>query len=438
MKSKRILTLAILMLAVVLIGFFPKQANIAKADVVTSDIDKIAGYSYDLSYILKDAGFETTNGKTVKYRLSQLSDGTAVTEGDTNVKGSSFETAGSTIEFKREGVYSFDVYTGETTLEASFKVTVVSSDSIDETSISYNTNADLIGAVQTAVDDHAKTLKVGDSFSFTNAGVMTALEKVVVSKYFPYSALTKNYYYSNSQSSSYTNTTSSKFTVSKAGTYSFYVLVTDECNNKVTTDDLVEGPGGWYAKDSDGNRVGDVIIPIYTFTVEEITAPVITVAASEAGFLNLEYTVNSFTIDAEDYQSEYTLYYSEELFDKDDESYENDTAYMNAVLAHSTTVDVTDELFDKDEVSFTPDKKGYYYVLVRAVDSANMSEQAMSRAISVQREYTTVSIEREFVKNNLVSVISLSVALLCLVGLIVLILIKPKDYNVELEVKNRK
>ena len=62
----------------------------------------------------------------------------------------------------------------------------------------------------------------------------------------------------------------------------------------------------------------------------------------------------------------------------------------------------------------------------------------MSRAISVQREYTTVSIEREFVKNNLVSVISLSVALLCLVGLIVLILIKPKDYNVELEVKNRK
>lgn len=438
MKSRKFLTLAIVfMLALTCVMFMPKNTNFAQAKMKVAE--KIAGYSYDLSYIAKESGVESISGKTLKYRLIQLLDGTDVAENDeTYGDFAKFTTCGTTIEFTKHGVYTFEVYNNQTDLEGSFKVKVVPSSIIDETSLFYNVDSELINAVNTACSDQAKDLKVEDSFSFTNAGVMTALEKIAGSTYFPYSALTKNYYYSTPQSSSYTNTTSSKFTIDKPGTYSFYVLVSDECNNKTSTKDLIEGPGGWYKKDDDGNRIGDIVIPIFTFEVTKISAPVITVAASEAGFLNLEYTVDSFTIDADDYKAEYTLYYSEREFDKDDESFADDNAYIKAVTEDPTTKNVTEELFDKTDKSFTPNKKGYYYVLVRAVDSANMSEQAMSRAISVQREFTTVTVEREFVKNNLVSVIALSVAVVCIIGLIALVCIKPKDYSVELEVKNNK
>ncbi len=450
MKSKRFLRIAALLLAVLSFAILPKTAFSVYADDEVTDntdvteevtdpveyetIDKICGYQYDLSYILKDAGVTETTNKTVNYRLAELADGTTVEENDGNYAESAFDAAGSTLEFKNKGTYKFEIYNSEDALEGTFEVNVVSWEDVDETSMSFSFNDQKLSAVSDAAKNQATGLNVGDSFSFSNSSLSSALEDISVSKYFPYANLTKTYYYASSQSTSYSSTTSSRFTVSTAGTYSFYVLLSDECQNKMTTDDLVEGPGGWYEQDEDGNRTGSVVIPIFTFTVDVITAPEITVATSEAGYLNLKYTVDCFTVTSDDYKAEYKLYYSEVQFDKDDDSYETDSAYIEAVLANSTTVDVTDELFSEDSMSFTPNKKGYYYVLIRAVDSANMSEVAMSRAISVQREYSTVKVESEFLKNNVVALIFFGISLVALIALIILLFIKPKENDVELEV----
>lgn len=433
MKIKRLLSLALLLATVFCFAFTP--AKTVKASAAVVDIVRISGYQYTLNEILSAAGAGSSTSKTVKYRLSQLPDGTAVSETDSQYKEAAFITADSTVEFLREGVYTFEVYTSSQVLENTFKVETKAYDSIDESSMRYVMDSAKITAVKDAINAQAQKLSVKDSFSFTDSALITALDGVIKSDYFAYSSLTKNYFYLAPGAESYTSTTSSSFKLSSAGTYSIYVLVKDEFKNSMTTTDLVIGENGWYADDGNGNPTGDVIVPIFTFNVEKITAPEITVATSESGFLNLEYYVKAFTVSSDDYDAEYTLYYCEKEYDKDDESFANDDAYINAVKNDATTVDVTEELFNEDKLSFTPNKKGYYYVLIRAVDSANMGEEAMSRSISVQREFTTVKVENEFFKNNVISVVFLSISLVCAIALVCLICIKPKEVDVDIETK---
>ena len=432
MKSKRVFSLAILMLAVFCLFLVPNAVGSAGAAVVTTN--KVVGHKYDLEYILEDAGVSKIDGqntfaggRTVKFKLESDSE---------------FKDATSTIEFTSVGTYKFETYkTGETGVEYSFDVNVVKTEAITAQSLGYKFTPEQISSynekIQTVLTPEAgdgSALKVGDDFS------APLLEGLVYSEYFEFSDLSATVYYSTPQSESFSSA-SKKFELSLPGSYSYYVLFSDPANNKMSVEDLVLGNGGWYEKDADGNPKDDkVIVPIFTFNLEKTSAPKISVLTSEQGFLNLQYSIDCFTITAANYEAEYTLYYSENEYDKDSSEYATDTDYIKAVKSDSTLVDVTEALLDRSDLTFTPDKKGYYYVLVRAVDDANGSETAMSRAISVQKEYTKVVKEKTqtFIKENVISVVFLSISLVSFIAFIIVICIKPKEKSVELEVKSGK
>ncbi|MBP5176955.1 MAG: hypothetical protein ILP02_00045, partial [Clostridia bacterium] len=212
----------------------------------------------------------------------------------------------------------------------------------------------------------------------------------------------------------------------KPGKNSFYVLFEDAFGNAMTTDTLVIGEDGWYKTvDNDGKTAtGDVVIPVFTFEVSTVKAPEVSVKASDNAYVGLSYEIKAFNIVSDDYNTVYKLYFSETFFDKDSDTYANDGEYMAAVTA--VAKDVTDTL-NTSSLTFTPDKSGYYYAQVKVVDGYNNEEVAMSRAIACKGEAKYVQPDPEFLRNNVTSIVFLSIAGVCFVAIIVLLLVKPKE-----------
>ena len=198
------------------------------------------------------------------------------------------------------------------------------------------------------------------------------------------------------------------------------------------------GTKGFYETDDDGNAIGNLVVPVFTFEVSSNAAPVVTVKASENAYVGLSYDANRFNVTTENCTKQYKLYYSEKYFDKDDSAYSSVQEYIAAVLADPTTKEVTDDLLNASNQTFTPDKTGNYYVWLKATDEYNLSTTSMSRAIRCYGVKETVQRESEFFKNNVVSIVFLGIALLCLIGIILLLVIKPKQpVTVETETEQK-
>jgi|GEM_PF-2319874 len=407
-------------------------------------VNRISGVTYNLSDLLTCFGLEklegkssVTDGRVARYRLYMF-DGENVGEDDTDHPEAAFANAGSTVEFKTTGVYLFEVYKDEIAaenLEKVYYITVNENvEAVDEdynaTSVKYND--DLSGYAE-KVAEAAANLITGDSFS------VPSLEDYIDSADFAYNTLQKVVYYCAPDATSFTQgssvtTSSASFTVNKLGTYAYYVLFTDVFGNKMTTDNLVLGEGGWYKTvDNDGETAyGGVVIPVFSFNVGNVKAPEISVKVSENAYLGLSYEIKTFNIVADDYSTVYKLYYSEINYDKDSDEYESDRDYIIDVTSKCT--DITEDYLDKDALTFTPDKKGYYYVQVRVVDEHNNEEVAVSRSIACLGEAKSVSPESEFAKNNVTSIVFLSIAGVCLIAIIVLLIVPAKEkQKVEVE-----
>ncbi|MGN0819714.1 MAG: hypothetical protein ACI4M6_04890 [Christensenellaceae bacterium] len=417
MKSKKsLLLIAFSLIFALCVSIFNNNSFEAKADTL-SNVDCVFGASYTTEYLLEKAGCaklegQTTfaGGRSVKYK--------ADAETETVV-------AGTDVKFLTKGAYTFTTFVNDAE-EHIFTVNVVDKSVVKADSMKYSTDSALIEEYKAEI---AKTVAPGEgeALDTNDSFTVPSLEKLLSSKYFKYSDLTKSIYYAGPQDTSYASTSSSKFKLSGAGYYSYYVLATDPVNNKMSTEDLTEKNDGWY------NEANELVIPIFSFEIKNIAAPEISVLTSEKGYIGLDYTIECFTINASNYTSKYTLYYSEEYFDKDDESYATDADYIKAVTEAEGTSDITEEYLDVDALKFSPDKKGYYYVLLNVGDDNGLSDAAMSRAISVQSTYTKYSVESEWLKYNKTSVIFLSISVVCFIAIIVILFIKPKDYNVEID-----
>ncbi len=416
----------------------PIEPDPVEPTTPTTEVYRISAVKYDLETLLEDLGVKpldgktkVTDGRTISYRLSVNAKGEAVAETDSN-KEAAFKTLSDSVEFLSQGTYTIAVKEEGTDATTDYYVSVRNKvvavdEEYNNTSVSYK--ADVTGYMD-AVKQNSETLKTGDNFD------VPSIEDYIDSVDFEYDKLQKIVYYCAPNSSSYTQgsavtTTDPSFKVSYRGTYSFYILFKDPFTNTMKTDDLVEGEGGWYKKDADGNKVGEVVIPVFTFTVKENAAPEVTVRASEDAYLNLSYEIESFIITANGGNREYNLYFSTEYFDKDDEKFATDDDYMKAVIAKSENI--TEDYLNESSLTFTPDKVGYYYVQVKVVDDYNMAETAMSRAINCVGE--AKSVEWAYAPDTL-SIVFLSIAGVCFVALIVVLLIKPKEVET-VEVKEK-
>ena len=430
MKSKRLLS-------VLLVLCLTAAVAISNVSVVSagrlSDCTRIAGVTYELEDVLAQLDLtelegESTlrGGRTIRYRFEETEWKSATS---------------STIEFTRVGDYELEIYDSTSADpdadEADHTYYIYVKESVDAADADYNKTSitydlEKVAEYQAEVDNAAKNLKTGGTFD------VPSLEKYVKSKDFSYNTVQKTVYYctpdqlSFSQGSSVKDTTAT-IAANKIGTYGFYVLFEDCSGNHMTTDTLVLGDGGWYKTvDNDGKTAtGEVVIPVFSFNVKESNPPEVTQKVNNNAYLGLKYEIEAFNIVATDYRAEYSLFFSKDgNFDKDD--YENDGEYMRAVLAAATEI-TEDETYvsggyiDLDALTFTPQETGYYYVRLRIVDSYNNEDVLMSRPIACKGEAQSVVKEKEFFKNNVVSIIFLAIAGVCLVAIVILLFVKPKE-----------
>ncbi|MBO7525901.1 MAG: hypothetical protein J6T42_03790 [Clostridia bacterium] len=452
MKFKKFLAAALIVcFALAALAIFPETQKAGAG----ADVSKLAGYDYSVEYLLKDFGLEKIgdnstylSGRTVKYRLfHDVGENVDVEEGDYNYSESAYQKVTGTVNFKRaDCFYKFTVT--EDGSEEDVEYTVYTVSYVNESATEYISEG--LAAYRAAVTEYAAELKTSSSFKVSELEKKKSVDTIAKNEYFDIlnTQVVLNYCVPGSSSvstTSGTNVSSLSFKTDKVGDYSFYYTFTDSLNNKDSTEGLLVGKDGFYNDvDGDGEISAEdtLAIPVFKFTVTNVTKPEVSVSVAEKAYLGLEYTVDCFAITATNYSTEYKLYFIPEgdgaYYDKTSEEYDienyGDSKYIQAVLSNGEKKDVTSSL-DKDSMKFTPEEKGYYYVQLTIYDDGGYSDVVMSNAISALDEYKEVQPEKQFFKYNTTSIIFLSISALSLIGIIVVLFIKPKDKK-KLEIKD--
>ena len=218
--------------------------------------------------------------------------------------------------------------------------------------------------------------------------------------------------------------------LASAGKYQFFVRVTDEKGNGMKNDDF-------FTTDNNGNKVfsDTCTYADYVFEFEILdNAPIkLTAATSQGdGYIGVKYTATSFTIDASAYEAQYKLLYSVNK-DAPAEQWIEIPTLDNVSEDYSangfTYADVKAIGYDGN-LGFTPDRAGYYKIecTITSTTSSRVTATATTTSISIQEKpQVVVAQENDWLSNNVWSVVFLTVGTLCLVAIIVLLCIKPKE-----------
>lgn len=274
-------------------------------------------------------------------------------------------------------------------------------------------------------------IRVGSSEYLT----LPSMESLVFDDITNYSNLKKTVYYmTDEESSSYS---SLKLPIKTAGNYSFYVVFEDESGNKMDTDDF-------YKIDDDNVSVIEGKYFDYYFsgiTILDDAPMSITASSQGEGYVDVEYTATSFKISASSYTTKYKLYYSATEIGVNDEGWVEIIASSEAtdedIKYNGYSYDDIKEINYNGTMTFTPNQKGFYKIecTVIPTNSAIPSKTASS-IITVSEEVTTVRPASHWLKDHVWSVVFLSVGTLCLIAIIVLLFIKPKE-PVDTEVERK-
>lgn len=182
---------------------------------------------------------------------------------------------------------------------------------------------------------------------------------------------------------------------------------TDRTTSNLTIE--VTAPGTYtfrvVPKDTKGRRPLKENCPEFSFTVYDTEKPVVTAGTTQnKGYKGLSFTSSSFTIKGYNTSAEYSLEYR---------ASENDE-WAAAEEELST-------------LTFTPEKLGYYRIKCEVTGGNQLkADPVYSKEISVG-DPVIVKDGANWAKNNVLSIVFLSIAGASLIGIIVLLLIRPKD-----------
>ncbi len=434
MKMKKITAFIVAILSILTIASYAPMAKVSAA----SDVEFVQGYNtYSVEYVIGKFVNSDVEADGYAYKVQGAAEYGEVIKAAHTFKGSV------------ENVYEIEIYNGETAIEASawknsdhtFKLVKDTS----KASLRYDVTNEKLAAYQDSIlkiDGENQTGKLagkelGDSFTYPD------LTDLLVSDYFDYNALKSNLtlYYCKPTSSTFSSTTSKSFTLDQVGTYSYYVVAKDPTGTALTVDtnELERKVGdkgdGWY------DESNQLIVPIFSFHFATVKAPEITISNKvEEGYIGLTYLDASeyITIVANNESVKYELYYSATDLTAQATEWTSEGVEL-LTQEGSLAVNVTENEdidFSTSSLEFTPDKAGYYYVLVTVADKYGEAS-AVTYAIEVNSGFSQVKLDTDFGKilsENLLSVILFGVALLCLIGIIVLIFVKPKEEKEEVEV----
>ncbi len=283
---------------------------------------------------------------------------------------------------------------------------------------------------------------------------------------------TYSIYYKAKTSGSATSLASNKLAISLAEadvTYRFTIYVTDSFGNPMrypTKNDAGEIVWNEISKDEIWNEENAQLLPFFDFEVSYKEATAEEPKDMSIAYVDTSYSGISFKIKgvANTYKTEYNLYVFDrnamnkelgvnlpyEVFLKNIEKlFNNDLADIAEFTdknvntrKYFTTVKPVSNLLETDEnyemckdlnwnstsVTFTPRSIDDFYV-VRLTLTDNNSKTQLNKytAVAASVKANPLKGESDWLENNKVSIILLSVAGVCLIAIVVLFVVKPKD-----------
>lgn len=306
-----------------------------------------------------------------------------------------------------------------------YSVCVLDSDYLEDTNVEapkYTTDANKIEAYKDALYKATK-IEINDKEYYVRIGdylEIPSLIDLVEYEYLSYEALSFTVYV-NTPTENNRTYTSRKIKIDAPGDYKFYVMFKDGTNS-------MESP-------IDNEDLMETSLYAFSFTIED-NAPLIVKVGSTAetgneGYVGVRYSAVPFVIQAENYTPTYKLYYN-----ADKNASADSEGWVEIIKKSSLTNSYENDVFTSDDITtinydgsldFTPIKEGAYKIECKVTSALTVSSQGDTFVIKVAELRDEVKPDSEWLKNNKVSVIFLSVGTLCLAGIIVLLFVKPKE-----------
>lgn len=233
-----------------------------------------------------------------------------------------------------------------------------------------------------------------------------------------YDNLTKTVYY-RTNDSDWTSTSNMKIPLTAVGKYDFFVLFADKLG-KMEKSDFV---------DDDGNIVAGMQDYVFSFEVyNDAPISVTGVSSPERAYKGISYTVENFTILAMNYTTQYTLYYATSADASDSEwkeikplsSLEEGTADYDKYAGYKYNGLLT----------FTPAKTGYYKLVAQVFENESIRNAEASVTIQATTTPKVVKPASTWARDNVWSIVFLSIGTLSLIGIIVVLVIPEKKKEI--------
>ncbi len=314
-----------------------------------------------------------------------------------------------------------------------------------------------IATYQAKVDEAAKNLSAGSSSYF----YLPSVESLFLDNSTAYTDMKFSIYYYHSSQQSNTNNKSNNLSinVTQQGAYTFTVYATDAAGNNMyylDNGEIKEFPASeiWtmFEDRDDEGLYGK--LPWFTFNVRYTGVSFDEVPGIQpTAYVGTSYNSASFDINgiSGSYDTNYRLFiFDRAKYANDNDgatfSYESFIAEMDGLFENPATrkyfteireVNESDPDYDEfkdygwknSSTTFTPqDANGLYYMRAEVTDKKyNASPVTCSLAVVASIRASTIKGEDNWAQDNIASIILLSVAGLALIGIIVLLVIKPKD-----------
>ncbi len=249
---------------------------------------------------------------------------------------------------------------------------------------------------------------------------LPSMEDFVYDDRTPYDRLTKKLYYASREENSADKL---EFTLDYVGNYYLYVVFTDSEDQAMDKDEFI--------KQDDKTGVvtyGQFKDYIFSFRIDEDTEIVVKAPSKQGnGYKGTRYTASKFDITSSNCNIIYTLEYatSEEAGDwKEIKKFSDvEEGYDDGNYDYETLKAIN---YD-GQYTFTPDKMGVYRITVDVSSKMSFMHNSMSTIINVNEEAKVIEpTVWDWISDNVLAVVFLGVGSICLIGIIVLLCIKPK------------
>lgn len=277
------------------------------------------------------------------------------------------------------------------------------------------------------IEADGKTTSIGVGTNFE----IPSMKDLVADDVTPYEELTTTVSYATRTTR--TTASSMKFKVNDIGEYEFLVMFGDGKNTMKAED--------FYTVDEEDTNVvtlGKYKQYIFRFEIKDNADIVVKAPALQgAGFLGVKYTASKFNVEAEGKTLKYALFYNPNKDVKDADA-TGWVAIPQASLITDTnynkdgfTYDEVKEINFNGKLVFTPTRIGSYMIKCTASSTTSPREASANTFISVNAKPTPVEVPSDWLEKNVWSVVFLGVGSLCLIGIVVLLCIKPKEQVVK-------